>query len=150
MILPSMPNKNNARYDEWKIWFEKFIPFLEKKVVLIGHSLGGSFLSQYLSENKVQKKILSVLFVAAGYNREEYTTRSAGFVLRNNLNLMEKQVEKIIFYHSRDDKNVPFSDFLEYKTLLPDSVFREYTKRGHFNQSNFPELYKDIKEAFIK
>ena len=55
VILPIMPNKTNARFDEWKIWFEKFIPFLHDNVLLIGHSLGGTFLAKYLSENKFSR-----------------------------------------------------------------------------------------------
>ena len=47
VILPDMPNKANAKYLEWKIWFKKFIPHLKSKVILIGHSLGGIFLAKY-------------------------------------------------------------------------------------------------------
>ena len=49
VILPAMPNKFNARFDEWKLWFEKITPFLNDEIVLIGHSLGGAFLARYLS-----------------------------------------------------------------------------------------------------
>ncbi|MFC1756351.1 alpha/beta fold hydrolase [Patescibacteria group bacterium] len=150
VILPKMPNKDNARYEEWKIWFEKFIPFLEKEVVLVGHSLGGIFLSRYLSENKFPKKILAVFFVAASYDSAKSPARTAGFVVKNDLKLIEKQSRKVIFYHSRDDRSVPFSSFEEYKKLLTRSVFREYKNRGHFNQNNFPELVRDIKKAFAK
>ncbi len=41
VLIPPMPNTFNARYHEWKIWFERIVPFLEDEVVLIGHSLGG-------------------------------------------------------------------------------------------------------------
>src|SRR3989344_3659970 len=51
VISHSMPNKRNAKYIEWKIWFEKFIPFLNPEVILVGHSLGGAFLAKYFSEN---------------------------------------------------------------------------------------------------
>src|SRR5690348_8942682 len=57
VILPRMPNSMNAKYLEWKIWFEKLIPHMSKEVILGGHSLGGIFLAKYLSENKFPKKI---------------------------------------------------------------------------------------------
>lgn len=44
-IMPNMPNKINAKYFEWKIWFKKFIPHFNSEVILIGHSLGGTFFS---------------------------------------------------------------------------------------------------------
>lgn len=46
VILPQMPNKKNAKYVEWKIWFDKIIPFLHEGCVLIGHSMGGIFFGQ--------------------------------------------------------------------------------------------------------
>jgi len=150
VLLPKMPNKDNSKYEEWKIWFEKFIPFLEKEVVLVGHSLGGIFLSRYLSENKFPKKILAVLFVAAAYDGKKSPARASGFILKKDLKLIKNQSRKVIFYHSRNDKAVPFSSFKEYKKLLPQSIFREYENRGHFNQSNFPELVRDVRKAFAK
>ena len=52
VISPRMPNTLNAKYLEWKIWFEKLVPLLNEEVILIGHSLGGTFLAKYLAENK--------------------------------------------------------------------------------------------------
>ena len=49
VLSPRMPNGTNARYKEWKIWFERVIPFIDKGVIFIGHSLGGIFLAKYLS-----------------------------------------------------------------------------------------------------
>src|SRR4026208_1089333 len=49
VISPKMPNAFNARYEEWKIWFEKLIPLLDNEVILVGHSLGGIFIAKYLS-----------------------------------------------------------------------------------------------------
>ena len=40
VILPIMPNKTNAQFEEWKIWMGKLTPFLNDNVILIGHSLG--------------------------------------------------------------------------------------------------------------
>ena len=45
VLLPRMPNKNNAKYLEWKIWFERMIPFLNKEIILVGYSLGASFIA---------------------------------------------------------------------------------------------------------
>jgi hypothetical protein len=41
VFMPSMPNKFNARFHEWSLWFERHFPYLKDGVVLVGWSLGG-------------------------------------------------------------------------------------------------------------
>lgn len=141
VLLPDMPNALNAKYAEWKIWFEKIIPQLDEKVVLAGHSLGAIFLAKYLSENEFPKKILGTLLVAAPYS----FTPAADFILQNDLNLFEKQGGEIILYHSKDDPVVSFNDLEKYKKAMPSAQTRVFEDRKHFNQLEFPELVEDIK-----
>lgn len=148
VIMPFMPNPSNAKYIEWKIWFEKLFPFLENKVVLTGHSLGALFLARYLSENTFPKKILATILVAAPYDDKKSIARSAGFVLKKDLSKIQNQSEKLIFYHSRDDDKVPFESFEKYKEFLPEASFKEFKNRGHFEQNIFPEIIREIREIF--
>lgn len=149
VVLPRMPNAYNAKYLEWKIWFEKMIPFFENKVVLIGHSLGGIFLVKYLSENKFPKKILAIFLVAAPYNDKNLDYSLADFKLKKDLSLLQNQSEKLFIYQSRDDAVVPFADFEKYKKALPDANFREFNNKEHFSQKNFPEIVWEIRKIFI-
>ena len=65
VIKPEMPNKDMARYSTWKLWFEKYIPFLEaENLVLVGHSLGAMFLTKYLAENEFSIQISQLHLVA--------------------------------------------------------------------------------------
>ncbi|KKT15251.1 MAG: hypothetical protein UW76_C0021G0006 [Parcubacteria group bacterium GW2011_GWF2_44_8b] len=141
VILPIMPNKTNARFDEWKIWFEKFTPFLHDGAILIGHSLGGTFLAKYLSENRFPKKIKAVFLVGAVFSKDNDGFPLVSFTLPTNLNL---QTETIYLYHSKDDSVVPFSALEQYKKALPNAQIRIFEDRGHFNQEEFPELAQDI------
>src|SRR3989344_9033544 len=99
-------NKTNARFDEWEIWFEKLVPFLHDGVILVGHSLGGTFLTKYLSENQFEKKIKSVFLVAAVYDNHKEGYSLASFTLPKKLNL---QTENIYLFHSKDDPLVPLT-----------------------------------------
>lgn len=150
VILPDMPNKRNAKYLEWKIWFEKFIPYFEPEVVLIGHSLGGVFLAKYLSENDFPKKIRATFLVAAPY---DYDSRSGtndlgDFALSNDLSKFNEQSGKIFIYHSKDDPIVPFIDSEKYKRALPRAETVIFEDREHFSQTEFPELISNIKKLF--
>jgi len=141
VILPIMPNKTNARFDEWKIWFEKFIPFLHDNVLLIGHSLGGTFLAKYLSENRFEKYIKAVFLVGAVYDKDNEGYSVVSFTLPERLNL---QTETICLYHSKDDPVVSFSALGQYKKALPKAETKVFEDRRHFNQEKFPELAQDI------
>lgn len=147
VILPIMPDKFNARFEEWKIWFEKFIPFLNDDVVLIGHSLGGSFLAKYLSENQFPRKIKAVMLVGAVYDRDTLGFPLLSFSLPEKLNL---QAENTMIYHSKDDLVVPFSALKNFHKALPNAQVRIFEDRKHLNQPEFPELVKDIMAEFNK
>lgn len=147
VILPLMPNKANAKYAEWKIWFEKGIPYFNKEVILVGHSLGGIFLAKYLSENNFTKKIKAVFLVASPFDvKDRDKSKSlADFILPKSLNKFERQADKIFIYHSKDDPTVPFADFEKYKKAIPSAKTISFKNKGHFNQKEFPEIVKDIK-----
>lgn len=143
VILPNMPCKENAKYAEWKLWFEKIIPFLEDDAVLIGHSLGGKFLAKYLSEETFSKKILATILVATPFNRSR--REHADFILPNSLAMLEQQGGKLFLHHSTDDPVVDFSELAKYQIALPNATTRIFNNRQHFNQESFPELVSDIK-----
>jgi len=85
-IRPRMPLQDNAQYNDWKIYFERHIPYLKNNVILIGSSLGGIFLAKYLSEHKFPKKILSTYLVCPPFDNtilgEDLV---GGFKLKSNL-----------------------------------------------------------------
>ena len=141
VILPVMPDKNNAQFNEWKLWFEKLLPFINDGIILIGHSLGGAFLAKYLSESKFPRKIGGVFLVAAVYDRDSEGYSLASFNLPEKLNL---QTDNTMIYHSEDDRVVPISALDKYKKALPKAKTRVFKDRGHFSQEKFPELVEDI------
>lgn len=147
VIVPSMPSKLNAKYLEWKIWFEKYVPYLEEEVVLVGHSLGGTFLAKYLAENELPRKIRGVFLIAAPYEgNAEYSLTD--FCLPDSLAKLAYQAANIFLYHSEDDPVVPFADLNKYQKALPLAQVRIFKDREHFNQEELPELISDIKNLF--
>lgn len=141
VLLPKMPNKTNARYKEWKIWFERIIPFLNQDVIFIGHSLGGIFLAKYLSENKFSKTIKATVLVAAPFKKDDLVD----FKLPSSLAKFAKQGGMIYLVQSKDDPVVPFEQLGKYKQALPNSKTIILDNREHFNQEAFPEIIKLIR-----
>ncbi len=147
VFTPKMPNKENAKYVEWKTWFEKCTPFLQDDLVFVGHSLGGLFLAKYLSENVYPKKIKGFFVVAAPFwGKTGKHQRNDNFTLNNDFKSVYQQVLNINFFHSKDDPIVPLEDFEMYKEKLGlPATFKLLDGQGHFNESHFPELVSDIK-----
>lgn len=143
VVAPMMPNKWNAKYPEWKLWFEKIVALLDDEVILVGHSLGGSFLARYLAENRFPKKISGLLLVSAPF-RGTPDEPLLDFTPPDDLGEVGEQAEKIFLYHSADDPVVPIGDLDGYVAAWPQATVRRLDGRGHINQENFPELESDI------
>ena len=148
IIKPRMPLQDNATYEEWKIHFERYFEQLDESVILIGVSLGGVFLSKYLSENKFHKKLISVYLVCPPYDNtliEEDLV--GGFDLQSDLSMIEENCKKITLLFSKDDDCVPVEHAEKYKEKLPNSNIVIYeSKNGHFNIEEFPEIVEMIKD----
>lgn len=144
VYLLRMPNSLDARYEAWKIWFDKVVPQMTDDVVLIGHSLGGIFLAKYLAENSLGKKVASLHLVAAPFDPRA-SGYLADFVLPESLDSVTPQVGEIYLYASTDDVVVPFSDAESYKGAWPHATLVGFSDRGHFNQETFSELIKNIR-----
>ena len=150
VIAPKMPNKMNAKYSEWKIWFAKIALLLNDDVTLIGHSLGGIFLTKYLSENDFPFKISSLHLVAAPYNVEGLNESLSDFELEHDVSSISEKVKNIFLYQSKDDKVVPFSNVVKYKNDLPNAELVIFDDRGHFKQNEFPEIIRNINFFHVK
>jgi predicted alpha/beta hydrolase family esterase len=152
IIRPEMPLKGDAKYEEWKIHFEKFFPYFKNNIILIGNSLGGIFLAKYLSEHKFPKKILSVYLICPPFdNTIAGEDLVGGFKLKSDLTLLEKNTKNLYLLFSKDDDVVPVSHAEKYRNKLKDAKILIYkSKNGHFKISKFPEIIKMIKSDVKK
>lgn len=146
IVIPKMPNTFNARYVEWKIWFDKYVPFMKEGIILIGYSMGGIFLAKYLSENNVPVKIKAVFLVAPPYDEQDTKDALNDFILPESLQQFQNQASEIHIYQSKDDELVPFADLDKYAKQLPQAKIHIFENRGHFWAEEFPELVGDIKK----
>ncbi len=117
---------------------------MKDKVILIGHSLGATFLLKYLSENSLSLKIEKLILVApAFFNEKEWGLGDFNFKL-NRENIL-KQTNKIYLMHSKDDPVVPFGHSQKIKDEFPEAELMVFEDRGHFLGEDFPEIIELIK-----
>lgn len=148
LVRVDMPCWRNADYEEWKITFENYLPLLSEKVILVGLSLGGTFLAKYLSENKFPKEILSAYLIGAPYDDDlKGETLAGGFKISSNLSLLEDNCNNLTLMYSEEDDIVPLRHSGKFKERLSDPETITYeNKNGHFQVAEFPELIEKIGE----
>lgn len=145
VLLPSMPNKTNARYSEWKLWFDHISSLFTDDCVLIGHSLGAIFLAKYLSENNFSVKIKATILVAAPYD-DESDEDLTDFKLNSLSGRLSAQGGKLVFFNGTDDPVIPASDLAKYQHELPSAEYILMSAPDHFMRADFPELVDLLKE----
>lgn len=134
VLRPQMPNDVNAQYIEWEIYFEKTLPFLKNNVVLIGHSLGGTFLLKYLATHTLPIVIHSIHLVAPSFG-----VPGTSFTINEDISRVSDHAPCTI-YHSTDDTVVPFSETEVGMQRMPNARLITFSDRGHFLSETFPEL----------
>ena len=145
VLIPTMPNGANAKYEEWALYFSKIIPFLKPNAMLVGHSLGGVFLAKYLNEHVSSLHFNKVVLVSAPYD-DETSESLASFKLTSDMSALRSVADEFFLFHSRDDVVVPVSEVDSYLAVLPDAQVTLFEDRGHINTPTFPELLAVLKK----
>lgn len=150
VFTPQMPNLDNSKYEEWKIWFERHFEFLHDGVIIQGWSQGALFLQKYLIENDLPfdpKALILVSPPVYPFIVEEIGEDGGDFNFDNEkLPIIANKVGEIVLFHSEDDFVVPYDHSLKFKEFVPNAELVSFTDRNHFLQSEFPELVEKIKK----
>lgn len=144
VLLPSMPNSTNARYNEWKLWFEHISSLFSNNCILIGHSLGAVFLAKYLSEHSLPAKIKATILIAAPYDDEGVEDLTDFKIVKLSERLTE-QAGRLVFFNGMDDPVISNLDLSKYQNQLPAAEFKILSAPDHFVRADFPELISLLK-----
>lgn len=143
---PQMPTEEHSGYEAWKQHIETELAVLEGEVILLGHSLGGSILLKWLSEEKTDMPIAGLFLLAPpfwgteGWQVSEYELeKHGGSKLPSEL--------PVFVYHSHDDDIVPFAHLALYAETLPQATMHEFDGGGHRFNNDLSEIARDIKSC---
>ena len=144
VLLPRMPNGTNARYSEWKLWFDNLSSVITDDCILIGHSMGAVFLAKYLTENQFSCKIKATILVAAPHSDE--SLESLGdFKLEELPKRFSLQAGEVTLFFGKDDPVIVASEIEKYRQDLPKAKFIITSAPDHFMRPLFSELVELIK-----
>lgn len=146
VIYPQMPGESEPEMPAWKAQIAKDLETLEGKVILVGHSLGGSVLLNYLSEEWIEKPI-AALFLLAAPSWDEENWNFDDLRLPRDLAAKLSRIPRVFLYHNRDDEIVPFSHLALHTARLPRAVVREGDKGGHQFGNDLANVASDVRRV---
>lgn len=145
VVIPQMPDPENPRYLAWRNQLVATLATLGRSVILVGHSIGGSVLLKFLSEDTCKKTISGLFIVSAPCWGADGDWQSEDFALPEDLAKL-LQIPRIYLYHGRADQVVSFSHLAYYGNKLPHATVRVLDGRGHdFTKGDLPEIIDDIR-----
>lgn len=139
---PKMPG--SLKVEAWKDQIARELAVLDGGTILVGHSLGGSILLKYLSEETVEQPVAGMFLIASpywgaeGWEVDEYA-------LQNDFAAKLPDGLSVFLYHSRDDETVPVTHLTLYAEKLPQATIHEFDGRGHQFNNDVSEVARDIK-----
>ena len=150
VIVPHFPLPGDNGLQKWFGVFQEYVNELDEETILIGHSLGCSFILNVLE--KYDKKV-DTCFLVAGFTGNldikeidelNYTLTEKEF----NWNKIRSNCKKFILYQSTDDPYVLEEKAIELRNNL-DAELVTIENAGHFNTKSgyteFRELLEKIK-----
>jgi predicted alpha/beta hydrolase family esterase len=145
VTCPRMPDPDHPRYAAWRVRIADCVAGMGDGVILVGHSLGGSVLLKYLSEEGGARSVAGLFLLAAPRWGEGRDWQNDEFLLRDDFP-RRLRVPHVFLYHSRDDEVVPFAHLAAYAARLPRAAVRALDGyRHYFEQHEMPELVRDIR-----
>ncbi len=149
MHYPHMPEEDSATYADWTAPLERALATLDEDVILVGHSVGGSVLLKYLSEQQVAHPIAALCLLAIPYWGADEFWKWDEARLPDDVAAQLARIPRILVYHSRDDAIVPFAHLALYAATLPQATIRVFDAHGHQFGNDLAEVAEDIRRAEI-
>jgi predicted alpha/beta hydrolase family esterase len=144
VLYPKMPNPDQPVYEQWKHQLKNELSLLDDGIILIGHSIGGSVILKFLSEEKISKKIDGLFIIGSPFWGKR-NWRVQEYILKENFATSLPDLGEIYFYHSRQDAVVPFKHLSYYAEKLPLANTRAIAGREHLFSLGLPDMARDIK-----
>ena len=144
IIFPIIEKPKSPTYEKFKKMFALAFAKTTEPVILIGHSLGGSTLLKYLSEEKPTISTSALFLISTPH----WKNNMKEFELKTNFQDFLKDIPAVFLYHSKDDTDVPFENLKFYEDSFKTGIVRELPGKEHSFSKGLPELVTDIKSLW--
>jgi len=152
VFIPKFPTPENQSLKNWmEIFNDFYLSKIDENTILIGHSLGPSFILSILEKINPVKPIKACFFVSGFLgllNNKEFDEINKTFTTKEfNWDKIKNNCENFYIFHSDNDPYVPLEKSIELANKLNTKsiIIKD---AGHFNKSSgytkFPELLNKI------
>lgn len=144
---PRMPNEAEPLYPAWKATLFEQFDELKDDAILVGHSLGGTFLIHALAERQPKHKWGAILLIAApflgngGWNGDETDPAT-------NLAEQLRADVPVVLYHGTADEEVPLGHIDLYAEAISHATAHVLADRDHQLNNDLTEIARDIRTGF--
>lgn len=151
VIVPQFPTPYNQTPKSWFEVFRQYEDVLNEQTIIIGHSLGGTFLLHVLEKSSVQIKAAFLIASPIGILPIKNYATDKPFIDHDfNFEKIKKNCGRFVVFHSNNDPYVSLGNgkklseiFKTELTFVPNA--------GHFNKTSgyveFELLLNKIKEV---
>jgi len=149
VFTPKFPTPKGQTLSSWDTVFEGIERYIDSKTVLIGHSLGATFLLRYLEK---AERPVKALFSVAGFvgllGNKRFDEINRTFVYADfDWKQIRANADRFIVLHSDNDPYIPMENAEAIANNLGTTV-EIIHNAGHFNESagfkEFPLLLEKI------
>ena len=142
---PVMPNEADPAFATWHLALEKELATLQAGAVVVGHSLGGTFLINALAESSPDAALGAIVLIAApfvgpgGWESDDIEPRS-------DLATRLPPAVPVLLYHGDRDHIAPVAHVELYAAAIPRARVRRLAGRDHQLNNDLSEVATDIRE----
>ncbi len=148
IYYPIIDQPDAPTYKMWKMLYDAELKESTEPIILIGHSLGGSTLLKYLSEEKPAISIAGLFLISTPFwGKDGWEVDD--FILREGYESELKHISPIYLYHCKDDEVVDYKHLEYYKKSLPNATVRTMGGKDHAFENGLPILVSDLKKLPI-
>lgn len=145
VLFPVMPGTaEEPHYEPWRDRLASELDALERKVIVFGHSLGGSVALKYCAELGFDEQVAGLVSAATPYwgtsDWEEEWALPEGWPAEG------PPLPRTVLFHSRDDEVIPFSSLERYAERLPEAKTHALDGYGHlYDRGDLSQIFAAIR-----
>lgn len=141
---PRMPDESNPTLEVWGQKISSELSKISGNVILVAHSVGGSILLRYLSDEPFGNSVRG-LYVLAAPIWDDNQWNFDDLKLPRNIAEKLAPIPRIFLYHCRDDEIVPFAHLALYAAQIPRAITRAVSHGGHQLGNDLARVAMDIR-----